>query len=641
MGLRFGHLVSIAVAILAASAPPGLTDGPGKGGRLVFESPRGVRLELQGAMGERVERNIDQWLLTAVDANPGMLEMLRVRDRQPVPDIMPWAGEFVGKYLLTAVQACRMSDLPELREQVRRTVAELISTQAADGYLGPFRKEERLLGHWDLWGHYHCMIALLEWYEDTGDRAALDCAIRAADLICKTFLDSGKRVLEAGSPEMNMAVIHSLARLYRLTGEERYLRMARDIEQDWESAGDYLRTGRQGVDFYRTPRPRWESLHDLEGLVELYRITGDEGYRQAFVNLWTSIMQHDRHPSGGFSTGEQAVGNPYTPGAIETCCTTAWIALTEDMLRLTGSSLAADELELSTWNSVLASQHPSGRWWTYDTPLNGVRQASAHAIVFQARFGTPELNCCSVNGPRILGLISDWAVMSHQGGLALNYYGPGSIRAPLPSGRSLTILQETDYPLESRIGLTLQLDQAERFVLSLRIPHWSERSAVRVNDEQVADVRPGRYLRLDRTWKPGDRIVLDLDFRLHFWVQEEVPVAGQTPAEERPPSASIYRGPILLAFDPRFNLEGDVPVLDADGLVGTRVESDNWLKPWMLLEFPVGAGRTLRLCDFGSAGTAGHAYRSWLPVRFSRRPEAGFSRERPLRSFRAKRGEQS
>jgi DUF1680 family protein len=77
------------------------------------------------------------------------------------------------------------------------------------------------------------------------------------------------------------------------------------------------------------------------------------------------------------------------------------MAITIDYLQLTGDSRAADDLELTTLNGGLGAQHPSGRWFTYNTPMDGVREASAHTIVFQSRAGTPELNCCSVNGPRV------------------------------------------------------------------------------------------------------------------------------------------------------------------------------------------------------------------------------------------------
>ena len=233
------------------------------------------------------------------------------------------------------------------------------------------------------------MLALMMWHDTTGDAKALDACRRMADLMAITYLDSDRRMLDAGSDEMNLAVIHGLGRLYRKTGEPRYRQMMDEIFIDWQKAGDYFRTGLAGVEYFRTPRPRWESLHDLQGLVELYQITGDDRYRTAFLNHWHSIRRFDRRNTGGFSSGEQATGTPYEPTAIETCCTIAWMALTIDALRLTCDPLMADELELSTFNGMLGAQHPSGNWWTYNTPMNGVREASDDNIVFQARPAPP------------------------------------------------------------------------------------------------------------------------------------------------------------------------------------------------------------------------------------------------------------
>lgn len=575
---------------------------------MILHSLNGARFTFSGPMGERIRANTDNWLLCAPIANPGMLEMFRLRDRQPVPNLVPWAGEFVGKYLISAVQACRISDDPRLRPFVADIISELISTQAADGYLGPFRQEERLLGHWDLWGHYHVMLALLMWHQDTGDQAALQCAIRAGDLVCKTFLDTGRRVWDAGSHEMNMSIIHSLGWLYRLTGAERYLRMMREIEADWERppAGDYVRTGVSGIDFYRTPKPRWESLHDLQGLVELYRITGDERYRQAFVQHWTSIRNYDRHPSGGFSTGEQAIGNPYSEGAIETCCTTAWMALSVDMLRLTGDPAAADELELATWNSMLGSQHPSGRWWTYNTPVDGFREASAHTIVFQARVGTPELNCCSVNAPRGLGMLSEWAVMADEEGLAVNYYGPCEARLRLSDGSACVLREETEYPREGTVRLTVGVEGERELTLRLRIPAWSNRTGVSVNGEPQAGVQPGTYLALSRRWREGDTITLTLDMSLRHW-------SGELSKQGR---AAIYRGPLLLACDQKHNSFDmpEVPTLDLAALEPTPARAPGRFQPLVLLKVRGADGRDVLLCDFATAGAHGTHYRAWLPA---------------------------
>ncbi len=573
-----------------------------------LHSPRG-QYRLSGPLGERVAANTQNWLLPAPQANPGMLEMFRLRDRQPPPDLVPWAGEFVGKYLTSAIGALRLTDDPRLREHVAAVIVELIGTQAEDGYLGPFPKQERLLGHWDLWGHYHCLVALLLWHEETGDEAALACARRVADLVCAIYLDTGRRMVEAGSTEMNLSIIHALGWLYRTTGEDRYLRLVRQIEKEWEdpAAGDYLRSALAGTDFYRTPKPRWESLHGLQGLVELWRITGDERYRRAFIQHWTSIRNYDRHPTGGFTTGEQAVGNPYSQGAIETCCTIAWMVLSTDMLRLTGDSTVADELELSTWNALLGAQHPSGRWWTYDTPPDGVRAASAHAIVFQARFGTPELNCCSVNGPRGLGMLPEWAVMVDEAGPVVNFYGAGTTDIKLADGSSLRLTQETEYPAEGVVRLQVGLDQPRRLNLRLRIPAWSHRTGVAVNGEVVSEVSAGQYLALERDWADGDTVVLRLDMTPRYWTGE-LGRQGQ---------AAIYRGPLLLAWDQHFSDldESELPALDLGSLRLREVRAPQTrFAPLVLVAARATDGREVTLCDFATAGAHGTHYRSWLPA---------------------------
>ena len=434
----------------------------------------------------------EQWLKAAPLANPGMLEIFRDRDRQPLRDMVPWAGEFAGKYLTSAVQILRLTQDATLKAFIRGFVNQLVQLQDADGYLGPWPQGSRLTGEapnvggkagntWDAWGHYHIMLGLILWYEESSNKKALDSAIRIADLICRKFLGKTRnRLVDTGSTEMNLAVVHTLCLLYRKTKTERYLDMALEIVDqfavegpDGPLAGDYLRSGLAGREFYETPKPRWESLHPIMGMAELYWITGEDQYRNAFEQIWWSIVRLDRHNNGGFSSGEKAQGNPYHQGAIETCCTIAWIAASVEMLRLTESSVVADEIELSTLNSVTGLHSHTGRWVTYNTPMDGVRRASAHDIVFQAREGTPELNCCSVNGPRGLGIVSDWALMRCRGGLILNWYGASTMKARLSSGVTVELAQKTEYPRTGKIAINVSPSRPAQFVLKLRIPYWS------------------------------------------------------------------------------------------------------------------------------------------------------------------------
>jgi DUF1680 family protein len=609
------------------------------------EGAAGTQFELEGIVADYLRAVTRQWLLIAPDANPGMLEIFRDRDRQPPRAMEPWAGEFAGKYLTGAVQVYRVTHDKNLREYLAKFVPELCSLQSDDGYLGPWPRTSRLTGTapnvgkgapgstWDAWGHYHVMLGLLLWAEETGDQNALRTAARIGDLFCRRFLGSQTpRLVDTGSTEMNLAPVHSLCLLYQVTGNARYLDLAKQLADEFAArddagkplAGDYINAA-SSFEFFQTPKPRWESLHPTLSLPELYYLTGDDRYRKAFEHWWWSIVKLDRHNNGGFSSGEQAQGNPYHQGAIETCCTIAWMAMTTEMLKLTGNSLVADELELSTLNSALGMHSPTGRWATYNTPMDGVRKASAHDIVFQSREGSPELNCCSVNSARGLGLLSEWAVMRDSDGLLLNWMGPGKITTQLADGRRMSLRLSTDYPRDGHVKIEVNPADAGRFALRLRIPGWSAKPKVTLNGEAVTKVEAGRYLVLDREWQSGDTIELDLDFKLHYWVGER----------ESAGKVSIYRGPLLLAYDRRFNSmdPADVSALDAHGLTGKPATLQVRRPPFLLLEFVADSGQALRLCDFASAGHGGSPCLSWLRVNGV--AASPFSRTNPLRSGRS------
>lgn len=590
---------------------------------LQFRSVPSAQYRFKDTVAMRIENNNNQWLIPAPDANPGMIEMFRLRDRSPRPNLVPWAGEFVGKYLMAAIQALRLSDSPILFSTVEKTIRELIFVQDSNGYLGPFPKEEQLLGHWDLWGHYHVMLALLMWYEFTADTTALACACRAGDLICATYLDTNRRPKDAGSTEMNLSVIHVLGRLYRYTGQDRYLRMMKTILQDWESpeAGDYYRLGLAGVPFYQTPKPRWESVHAIQGLVEMYQITGDVSYRKAFEQLWRSIAQTDIHNTGAFSTDEQAVGSPFRIGAVETCCQVAWTAMTIDMLAMTGDPAAADMLELGFWNAILGYQHPSGRWCTYNTPSNGVREASAHSIVFQARHGTPELNCCSVNAPRGLGMLPDWAVMRDDlNTLIVNFYGPCEITFENSSDAFTWLKQETQYPSDGNIRIVVGVAEPKEVDLRLRIPAWSKSTVIKVNDKPFENITAGEYFSIKRVWSNLDVVHLSFDMSVRTWIGDE----------DREGTVSLYYGPLLLTFDQKYNtMDTDtIPVLDFNTLVYRKLDPpENRFPPIVYLEFSTPSGIPVRLCDFANAGASGTHYASWLPA--ANTPPAPFRLKTP------------
>ncbi len=599
----------LAVASMAADAPL-------EKGKPAMESVAHGQWRFEGELGARIDGNVANWLLRMPGANPGLIEMFHRRDRHlPYAEPVPWAGEFAGKYLISAVQACRMTNDPRVKPFVQEFVDQLVACQAENGYLGPWPQNDQLKGHWDLWGHYHCMLGLLMWYDDTGDRKAYDCVLRAAECVCQLYVDSGRRPIEAGSPPMNLSILHVMGELYRRTGNPRYMDLIRRVEEDLPKDGDWLAQGEAGVPYYRLPGsgPRWESLHIVQGFASLYEATGEERYKKALLTLWDSIRRFDRHPSGAFSSNEGASGTIYAAGSIETCCSVAWMALTIDALKLTGDPTAADELELTLWNQALGAQHPSGDWCTYDTPLNGVRAPSYHQINFQYRPGAPELNCCSVNSSRTLGMVSEWGVMRDTDGLAVNFYGPSAFDLPLSEGGRIKITEKTAYPVEGLVRIEVAPEKPVTMALRFRIPAWSKQTSAALNGAPVAEVpKPGTYLVLNRGWKAGDAVELTFDMTPRYQV-------GEGPA--RGGRAAIHVGPLLLAFDAQFNAV-ETADLKPINMAELRLEREPVTMARDMVHFPPMAlwktatdgGDPVLLCDFASAGAHGTDYEAWLPA---------------------------
>ncbi len=216
------------------------------------------------------------------------------------------------------------------------------------------------------------------------------------------------------------------------------------------------------------------------------------------------------------------------------------------------------------------------------------------------------------------------------------------MQAVLASGQLVTLRQETQYPLSGAIHLVVTPAQPVEFTLRLRIPYWSHNTTIQCSSAPQAPVQPGRYVEIRRLWQPGDSVDIQLDFTPHFW-------SGERECQDL---VSIYRGPILLAYDQRYNRQRGAqvraalipedplkisrdllpaPLIDADQLDPQPLAWEDWHSPMLLLQARTAQGEPLYLCDFASAGATGTLYRSWLPITRAL-PSLPFTRANPLRS---------
>ena len=409
------------------------------------------------------------------------------------------------------------------------------------------------------------------------------------------FYNGKPTLVSIGWAEMNLAAYHAFGLLYRKTQNIDYFNFAKLIEHDisHKDAGNYIYYAQQGYEFYECPKPRWESLHVIMGIAEMYRNTADRKYLDVASQIFYSILKTDVHNTGGFSTNEAAIGTPYKNEKIETCCVVAYNALAIELFLLTDDTKILDFLERSHYNAILGSYSPSGKWSTYDTPMDGAKRANYHDIGFQCRPGSPDLNCCSVNAPRGVANISEWMLTKKKNCLYLNFYEDMT----LESDEGISLKVSGNYPANNKVKIHIT-SNGIRKKIGFRIPSWSTNTKITIGEETFSP-DAGTYFLHSKAW--NDDVYITFDFTPYIEIGDG-DCAGKS---------SIFVGPVLYGLDLHDNpnvdfeqpsvlskkeLTGMTPMCNPDGSI--RLEFSNGIK----------------LKDFYHLGESGSVYKTWLKI---------------------------
>jgi hypothetical protein len=569
-------------------------------------------VSVSGHAGDRVRLNIEKRLLTAdLDA---LLEPYR---NPPVKSAT--LPELAPKYLDAVAESWSYTNDARLKTLMDETVTRLMAGQQADGYLGAAAAGRRWQDA-DVWTQKFLIEALLNYYRYTGTASALDAAARAAGLLVKTFGESaGQRGLGSDWHRgiASGAIIEAMTPLYRYTGDLRYLSFARYVIRAWDEpegpriVDTLLRTG----SVYRIPSRRTaEILSVLNGLIDLYRATGDESFRRPVDLAWTDIVSRRLYITGATGWGKQfradhvlrADERDTQNGPGEGSATAAWLRLNWQLFRLTGDARYADQLERTIYNALLGAQHPTDGRLAFLTPLIGRKRYD------QVNQGKPGLNSASSGIERAISLLPRMAWGRRNDAVAVNFYFAGKAEVPLIPGVkpfSVALHVETRFPSDGAVTLRVAPSLPARFPLELRVPSWCGRFTATLAGRSY-NGRPGEYLRIERQWTDAATVEIRMD------MTPRVVDGGPS----YPNHVAIVRGPQVLALD-----DALTPVSDL-WLAGIALTADRTviLKPqpgptqaW-LLEGYTGNERLphrpakLVLAPFAEAGQSGSEYRVWL-----------------------------
>jgi hypothetical protein len=434
------------------------------------------------------------------------------------------------KWIEGVANFLQSSDRPELRTIAEQTIDEIVAIQEPSGYLDTYfqgdRTKDRLLPETLDWGHEdyclgHMLQSAIAYYRATGERKFLDAPTRYADYIAVNF-GPDKRPYLAGHPVIEMGLIE----LYRTTGERRYLDLAGYILH-----GDprivrhpervvYTFSGIPFTERTHLQGHAVRAMYACSGATDYYLETGDQSYWKTLENLWQDMVNTKIYVTGGLGSrweGE-AFGDAYelpnSRAYAETCAAIGSYMWNWRMLAATGDARFTDVMERALYNAINVGMSLDGTLYCYANPLEspGRSDPTWHSKEGTVRNPWYDVLCCPPNIERTLGALPGYMYSTSKDGLYVHLYDNSLFDWHLEDGTGLKVEQKTNYPWQGTVEMTVTPAKAKEFTLHVRVPGWARAAKVSVNGKNLKEgVTPGGYLPIQRRWKPGDHMKLELD----------------------------------------------------------------------------------------------------------------------------------
>lgn len=427
-------------------------------------------------------------------------------------------------------------------------------------------EKERELSH-ELYNSGHLYEAAVAHYMATGKRNLLDIAIRNADLVCSVF-GPGRRHVAPGHEVVEMGLV----KMYRITGKKEYLETARDfVEERGRYSGydpaskDPWKNGSYWQDHIPVVNQREAVGHAVRAgylysaMADIAALTGDEKMLTAVDSIWKNVVDKKIYVQGGVGAvgdGERFGGNYELPNGSaynETCAAIANIYWNHRMFLLHGDSRYIDVLEKTLYNGMISGVGMDGNSFFYTNAME-IRHSFKHSDMEISRSGWFTCSCCPTNVTRLIPSIPGYAYATRKSELFVNLFVAGTAAIDVDN-QPVQVVQQNDYPWNGKLQFDINPKKSQKFNLRIRIPGWARNEAIpselyrfASNSQQrviiTVNGKPEElrlkdgYADINRLWKKGDRVVVNLPMEVR---QVE---ASERVADDRNKRA-LQRGPLM------------------------------------------------------------------------------------------------
>ena len=454
----------------------------------------------------------------------------------------------------------------KLRAYVDSVIDIIATAQEPDGYLYTARTQnpadphhwagdkrwvkEEDLSH-ELYNLGHMIEGAVAHWQATGSRKFLDIARRYADVVCKEVgPNPGQACVVPGHQIAEMA----LCRLYLATGEKKYLDEAKfllDYRGKTQIKQEYSQSHQPVVDQKEAVGHAVRAAYMYAGMADVAALTGDQGYINAIDRIWDNIVTKKLYITGGIgatSSGEAFGKNyelPNMSAYCETCAAIGNVYVNYRLFLLHGDSKYFDVLERTLYNGLISGVSLEGNGFFYPNPLESMGQHQR-----QAWFGCA---CCPSNICRFIPSLPGYVYAVKDKNVYVNLFL--SNKTELTVGKKKVALsQQTNYPWDGDITITIDKNSVGRFALKIRIPGWVKGKVVpsdlysyadgkrlgyriSVNNQQLyPEIHD--YITIDRQWKKGDKV------QIHFDMEPRV-VRANNKVEADRGMVAVERGPLV------------------------------------------------------------------------------------------------